>query len=442
MLRLPKWGRLVLIVGLFSLGILLASCGANNPNDQNRQPLRLMVRLEPGFVDEAYSATLTAQGGIRPYRFNLEGRLPQGLVFNNGRISGTPQERGAFELIVSVEDANLSSRTQRVTLSIGETPPPRLDQVFPLAEVSDPFPYLFRVRDREARGFQAQIPLRDLRMDNFRADSSLLYVLRYDQERGLVDIDAVFTSPRRDLEAFRFIATPLAERRVRPETSFRGTRVAFYDRHGRLAGNAQAIERVPTEGRYRFSDLEAIARNWGRRLTPAPPSTATPPAAQAAAANTSRPPADNPPQGQSGKQASPPTPTSENQSSPPGTQQDNASTSPATPPSAAAAPSPTQPLQPGQAQPLQPGQVQTTPLAQPAPAPATGTERLEGDLNSDGVVDQKDLELLRSSYAWASVSVEPSTQQRTLPTGSSTSGTGSSNSNPSSEEAPDNPEDK
>jgi hypothetical protein len=418
-----------MIGGLLALGLLMASCGAENPNNQNRQPLRLMVRLDPGFVDEAYSTTITAQGGIRPYRFSLEGRLPRGLVFNNGRISGTPQERGVFELTLGVEDANLSSRTQRVTLNIGDTPPPRLDQVFPLAEVADPFPYLFRVRDREARGFQAQIRLRDLQMDNFRADSSLLYVLRYNQERGLLDIDAVFIQPRRDLEAFRFIATPLPERRVRPESSFRETRVAFFDRNGRLAGNAHAIERVAAEGRFRFSDLEAIARNWGRRLTPAPPSTTTPPAPQAPAASTSQPPANSPSQGQTDQQATPSAPTTENQASPPTTSQENPPTTQTTPPTAVTPPSPAQPPQPGQAQPPQPGQAQTTP---PAPAPAA--QRLEGDLNSDGVVDRQDLELLRSSYAWASVRVGPAAPP-TSPTGPGTPGPGSGNP-----ETPGNPD--
>ncbi len=292
MRKLSGW-RLVLPGLLLVLSILFASCGSDNQNNQNRQPLRLTLRFDTGYVDEPYNTTLTADGGIRPYKFSLEGNLPKGLTYSNGRISGTPQEKGNFELTVSVEDANLSNRTQKVTLTIGETTPPRLDQVFPLAEVSDPFPYLFRVRDREARGFQAQIPLKDLKttLDSFKADAGVLYVLRYDEEKGLVDIDAVFTGPRKDFEAFRFTATPLPDKKVRPEASFRETRVAFYDKNSKLAGNAQAIERVNTQGRYKYSDLEAIARNWGRRLT-----SATAP--QAPVASTAQAPANNPPQGQ------------------------------------------------------------------------------------------------------------------------------------------------
>jgi hypothetical protein len=452
---------------------MLVSCGADSQNDQNRQPLRLTARFDTGFVDEPYNTTLTADGGIRPYRFNLEGSLPRGLSFSNGRISGTPQERGTFELIISVEDANLSSRTQKVTLNIGDTPPPRLDQVFPLAEVSDPFPYLFRVRDREARGFQAQIRLRDLKtaLDSFKADSNVLYVIRYNEESGLLDIDAAFTRPRRDLEVFRFTATPLPDKRVRPDASFRETRVAFYDRNGRLAGNAQAIERTASEGRFRFSDLEAIARNWGRRLTPGTPNTTTPATPQAPAATAPQSPANNPttpPQGQPGDQGRPTAPTTENQAaSPPGTAQGTPTEQPTSPnPAQPLQPGQAQPLQPGQAQPPQPGQAQSsqaeqtqptppagTPAAQPQgqPAPAPEAQKLEGDLNSDGVVDQKDLDLLRSSYAWASVSAgqapPPTNPPRTPtppppPPGSGTSGAGSGESSPGDQENPDNSEGK
>lgn len=412
-------GRVLLLGWLVFLGILLAACGSDSQNNQSRQPLRLTLRFGMGYVDEPYNTTLTANGGVRPYRFTLEGRLPKGLSYSNGRISGTPKEKGSFELTVSVEDANLSNRTQKVTLVIGETPPPRLDQVFPLAEVSDPFPYLFRVRDREARGFQAQIPLKDLKLarDSFKADTSVLYVLRYDEEKGLLDIDAAFTSPRKDLEAFRFTAMPLPNKKVRPDLSFRGTRVAFYDKNGKLAGNAQAIERTTSQGKYKYSDLEAIARNWGRRLNP---STPTPPS-----------------QGQA-----------KEQESPTGTAQDNPE---AAPPKAA--PGPAQPTQPGQAQPPQPGQAQPpqnelTPPARPAapqgsPVPAP-TQRLEGDLSGDGVVDQKDLDLLRASYAWASVgapTTNPTPPPRGASAGSSTSA-GESSKTDQDEENPGNPEGK
>ncbi|MCS7057322.1 MAG: putative Ig domain-containing protein [Meiothermus sp.] len=344
-MRLWVWGML----------LLLSACGSDSQNNQTRQPLRLTVRFETGYVDEPYSATLTADGGVRPYRFTLEGNLPKGLTYSGGRLSGTPQEKGSFELIVSVEDANLSSRTQKVTLVIGDTPPPRLEQVFPLSEVADPFPYLFRVRQREARGFQAQIPLRGLRFsaESFKADSAVLYVLRYDEARGLLDIDAAFTGPRKDFEAFRFTAVPAPDQRVRPELSFRDIKVVFYDKNGKLAGSPVNLERTPSSGRYRYSDLEAIARNWGRRLPPQA-APATPPQGEGGSSQG----AIAPPSGEGGPSAPP---------------------SPNPPP----------------------------PTSQTPPAPSAPAQRLEGDLSGDGVVDQKDLELLRSSYAWAGVGTSP-----------------------------------
>ncbi|MDW8425198.1 MAG: putative Ig domain-containing protein [Meiothermus sp.] len=409
--RFVAWG--VVWPGLLlAASLLLASCGSDNQTNQSRQPLRLTLRFDPGYVDEPYNVTLTADGGIRPYRFSLEGNLPKGLSYSSGRISGTPQEKGTFELTVSVEDANLSSRTQKVTLSIGETPPPRLDQVFPLAEVTDPFPYLFRVRDREARGFHAQIALKDLKaaLDSFKADSGVLYVLRYDEEKGVVDIDAAFTGPRKDFEVFRFTATPLPEKKVRPEASFRETRVAFYDKNSKLAGNAQPIERLSTQGRYKYSDLEALARNWGRRLAQAPANNPTPAPAAPAESQAATTPASAP--------QSPAQPTQPEQAPPPQPEQ-------------------AQPTQPEQAQPPQPEQAQasqpeptqpTPPSTQPGPTPAQGqpaptppAPKLEGDLNGDGVVDQKDLDLLRSSYAWASVNAGQAPNPRSGIPGSGTS---------------------
>lgn len=59
----PVLGRVLLLGWLVFLGILLAACGSDSQNNQSRQPLRLTLRLEPGYVDEPYNTTLTADGG-------------------------------------------------------------------------------------------------------------------------------------------------------------------------------------------------------------------------------------------------------------------------------------------------------------------------------------------------------------------------------------------
>ena len=65
--------------------------------------------LPTGFVNVAYSATLTASGGTLPYTWSLVSgsSLPGGLVLNaNGAITGTPTTKGPFSFTVQVMDAS------------------------------------------------------------------------------------------------------------------------------------------------------------------------------------------------------------------------------------------------------------------------------------------------------------------------------------------------
>jgi hypothetical protein len=64
--------------------------------------------LPDGVLDSAYRATLAAQGGTPPYRWNLlAGRLPAGVSFDSqsGGLLGTPTENGQFDAFVLVEDS-------------------------------------------------------------------------------------------------------------------------------------------------------------------------------------------------------------------------------------------------------------------------------------------------------------------------------------------------
>ncbi|MBU0866150.1 MAG: putative Ig domain-containing protein [Alphaproteobacteria bacterium] len=71
----------------------------------------------------AYSATLTAAGGVGPYGFALSsGALPTGLVLSPGGIvSGTPTAAGAFAFTVNVTDANGQIGTASLTLNVGNS---------------------------------------------------------------------------------------------------------------------------------------------------------------------------------------------------------------------------------------------------------------------------------------------------------------------------------
>lgn len=71
----------------------------------------------------AYTATLTATGGVAPYSFTLGGgALPAGLSLSAGGIvSGTPTVAGNFAFTVNVTDANGQVGSANVTLAVGNT---------------------------------------------------------------------------------------------------------------------------------------------------------------------------------------------------------------------------------------------------------------------------------------------------------------------------------
>lgn len=71
----------------------------------------------------AYTATLTAAGGVAPYSFALTGgALPAGLSLSAGGIvSGTPTAAGNFAFTVNATDANGQTGTANLTLTVGNT---------------------------------------------------------------------------------------------------------------------------------------------------------------------------------------------------------------------------------------------------------------------------------------------------------------------------------
>ncbi|MDX2006711.1 MAG: Ig family protein [Meiothermus sp.] len=448
-------------IALVALSLLLASCGSSTQGGASREALRFNPTLPPAYIDDRYEYALVADGGQRPYRFTLNGTLPKGLTYGGGRISGTPTEKGSFELNATVEDGNLSSRAVKLTLTVSDTPPPQFDQFVPTAEQDSPFVYGVRIRARESRGFQMQVPLTDLRptLDTLKAADGVLYVVRYSEERNVMDVDVAFTQPRTNFEALRLSIAPLPDKKVR----FASTNVlmALYDKNGKLVANFRPMERQTTQGRFKYEDLQALARNWGRGVASQSPAGQSEPPAQAPT-NQSSPAQPTPPatpegQGTPPATANPATPASPepaNSAAPAGPSEQGQPTPPAlgqpTPPAqgqpeqpaqgqpnqpAQGQPSPPaqgQPTQPAQAQPVQPEQAQpaspsqtpsttapaqppqgqpaaatqnqaTNPATQAQPAQSPAGDRLEGDLTGDGKVDQQDLEALRASYAWANV---------------------------------------
>jgi hypothetical protein len=77
----------------------------------------------------AYSATLTASGGMAPYSWSISsGALPSGLTLNNAaaNIGGTPTQSGTFPFALQVKDSSATpqtaSETMGMTIAVAVTP--------------------------------------------------------------------------------------------------------------------------------------------------------------------------------------------------------------------------------------------------------------------------------------------------------------------------------
>ena len=78
------------------------------------------TRLPVGHVGKPYSAQLTAQGGVAPYRWRLtSGPLTDGLhLLAGGRIVGTPRRSGRLVFTFRTTDAVAQAASLRTTITI------------------------------------------------------------------------------------------------------------------------------------------------------------------------------------------------------------------------------------------------------------------------------------------------------------------------------------
>lgn len=76
------------------------------------------VSLAPASTTSAYSATLGAIGGIKPYVFTAQG-LPDGLSLSgSGILSGTPKKSGSYPFTVQLADSGGVMLSQSLTLVV------------------------------------------------------------------------------------------------------------------------------------------------------------------------------------------------------------------------------------------------------------------------------------------------------------------------------------
>jgi hypothetical protein len=76
--------------------------------------------LPSATVGHAYSATITAGGGVTPYVWSrTSGSRPPGLTFaSNGTWSGTPTAAGSYSFVVQVTDAELTRVSKTLTITV------------------------------------------------------------------------------------------------------------------------------------------------------------------------------------------------------------------------------------------------------------------------------------------------------------------------------------
>ncbi len=81
--------------------------------------------LASGTIGSAYTQSLTATGGKASYTWSItSGTLPTGLTLNvsSGAITGTPTTSGTSTFTVQVKDANLTTATKSLSLTISNKP--------------------------------------------------------------------------------------------------------------------------------------------------------------------------------------------------------------------------------------------------------------------------------------------------------------------------------
>lgn len=79
--------------------------------------------LPNAIVNQQYKLTLSAIGGVLPYKWTLSGILPQGLKLKeNGKISGIPLKIEVSEFTIRVEDSSDGSYSKSLSLIVEPKP--------------------------------------------------------------------------------------------------------------------------------------------------------------------------------------------------------------------------------------------------------------------------------------------------------------------------------
>jgi hypothetical protein len=122
-------------------------------NPVGKLTLALNGSLPYAILNQSYSQTLQATGGIQPYTYAITaGSLPPGITLSTGGvISGTPTAVGAYSFTVTVTDTETPAQTASLPLI--------LQVIYPTGpndgELNGPYAYLFQGYDDVAVGLLA-----------------------------------------------------------------------------------------------------------------------------------------------------------------------------------------------------------------------------------------------------------------------------------------------
>lgn len=94
-----------------------ASVDATVPLSVSAPAIVFKPSLPAGTQGVAYSATLSASGGVAPFTYSASG-LPAGLSLSGSKVAGTPSASGSFQVALTATDSKGSTASSTVTLSI------------------------------------------------------------------------------------------------------------------------------------------------------------------------------------------------------------------------------------------------------------------------------------------------------------------------------------
>jgi hypothetical protein len=116
--------------GQFSFGVRVSDSSSPSQTASGNFSINVAAQVTPlsitttslpsGTVSSAYSAALSASGGVTPYSWSaVSGSLPPGLTLSAlGAISGTPTQAGQFSFGVRVSDSSSPSQTASGSFTI------------------------------------------------------------------------------------------------------------------------------------------------------------------------------------------------------------------------------------------------------------------------------------------------------------------------------------